>query len=604
MDRRILAVALTSLSLSAVSAMAAEGSARDAHAAPRQVRSAYFGDLHLHTSLSLDAFIYDTRTTPEEAYRYAQGEPVSYFGREVRRRAPLDFLAVTDHSEFLGVLPLLTRPDGPYADSIWQRMASSRDPGVLRELFMKLNKEHPAQFLTPSLVRSQWQRLIDAAEANYHPGKFTTFVAYEWSSTPDRQNLHRNVIFRGPKFPERPFSSIDSEHPEDLWSYLERQRALGIEVLAIPHNSNLSNGLMFANADSYGRPISRAYAERRARNEREVEITQTKGTSETTPEISPTDEFADFELYRYLLGADTRGKIDGSYVRQGFGRGLEIASRVGVNPFKLGVVGGTDFHSGLSSTEEANFPGGHGRIDNAQHPEAALSAKLTGVGKPLLFAASGLTGVWAERNTRESIFAALMRRETFATSGDRIQVRLFAGWNLPADLGSRSGWVSEAYARGVPMGGDLRPPPVGAVSPRFLVWALKDPDSGNLDRIQIVKVWVDHGVSHEHVFDVTWSGNRKPDPKTGTVPPVGSTVNLQDASFTNDIGAAQLETEWTDPDFDPALPAVYYARVLAIPTPRWSTYLAARNHLPLPADVPATIQERAWTSPVFYSPHP
>jgi hypothetical protein len=577
------------------------------HSDDPAIRHVYFGDLHLHTSLSLDAYIYDPRTTLEDAYRYAKGERVRYLGREVQRRAPLDFLAVTDHSEFLGVLPLVARQDGPYAGSSWEKLVNSPDPKVRQSLFWKLNTERPAEFRGTALIRSQWQQVIAAAQAHYHPGKFTTFVAYEWSSTPQRQNLHRNVIFRGPKFPQQPFSSLDSEHPEDLWTYLERQRALGVESLAIPHNSNLSNGLMFENADSYGRPISRAYAERRARHEHEVEITQTKGTSETTPELSPTDEFADFELYRYLLGSDTAGKLDGSYVRQGLGRGLEIEQRVGVNPFKLGWVGGSDFHTGLSAAEEANFPGGHGRLDDAQHPETALSAKLAAVGKPVLFSASGLTGVWAEHNTRESIFGALERRETFATSGDRIAVRLFGGWDFPGDIVHRGDWVAQAYGHGVPMGGDLPPPPGeagahGSAGPHLLIWALKDPDRGNLDRIQIVKIWVQDGVSHERMVDAAWSGSRRPDPRTGAVPPVGNTVNLREATFTNDIGAAELQGEWTDPDFNPRVPAVYYARVLSIPTPRWSTYLAVRNHLPLPTDVPATIQERAWTSPVFYTP--
>lgn len=610
MVRSWLSITSLAFALAAVVASAGEPPRTNpptVHAGASAERRAYFGDLHLHTSLSLDAYIADTRTTPDDAYRYAQGEAVRYLGREVRRQAPLDFLAVTDHAEFLGVLPLMARPDGPYAGSSWQNMLNSPDPEVRRSLFGKLNTERPAEFRRPALVRSQWQQVIAAAQAHYHPGKFTTFVAYEWSSTPQRQNLHRNVIFRGPKFPRQPFSSLDSEHPEDLWTYLEQQRVLGVQSLAIPHNSNLSNGLMFGNADSYGQPISRAYAERRARHEHVMEITQTKGTSETTPELSPTDEFADFELYRYLLGSDTAGKLDGSYVRQGLARGLEIEGRLGVNPFKLGWVGGSDFHSGVTATEEANFPGGHGRLDDAQHPEAALSPKLGGVGKPVLFAASGLTGVWAEKNTRESIFGALERRETFATSGDRIAVRLFGAWAFPSDIVHRDDWVLWAYGHGVPMGGDLPPRPrkgeaSGAAGPHFLVWALKDPDRGNLDRIQIVKIWVQDGVSHERVIDAVWSGNRRPDPRTGVLPPVGNTVNLQDATFTNDIGASELRGEWTDTDFDPRVPAAYYARVLSIPTPRWSTYLAARNHLPLPADVPATIQERAWSSPVFYTP--
>jgi hypothetical protein len=411
------------------------------------------------------------------------------------------------------------------------------------------------------------------------------------------------VVFAGPKFPEQPFSYLDSERPEDLWDYLEQQRAQGIDALAIPHNSNLSNGLMFSAADSDGKPLSREYAELRMRNEPEIEITQAKGTSETTPELSPTDEFAAFELYRYMLGGQKEGKLDGSYVRQAFARGLQIQETVGVNPFKYGFVGASDFHSGVSSTEENNYPGAHGRGDSATNPAAVLAAGPLGVGAPpVLFSASGLTGVWAEQNTRESIFAALRRKETFATSGGRMSVRFFAGWQYPAGTADTGNWLATAYAQGVPMGSDLPQRPAGAASPRFLVQAIKDPDAANLDRVQIVKVWFKNGQSGEQVFDVAWSGERKPDAATGKVPAVGTTVDLATATYQNTIGAAQLIGEWTDPQFDPAASALYYARVLEIPTPRWTTYLAVLNRLPLPDKAPATIQERAWTSPVFYDP--
>lgn len=571
-------------------------------AASNPQRNAYFGDLHLHTRLSLDAYLYDIETLPDDAFRYAQGEPVRYMGRNVRRRAALDFLAVTDHAEFLGTLHLAAQPAGLLAGTEWHRLLTSGDPKALGAIFRRINAERPAELLTDEVVHSQWQLIIDSADKHYRPGKFTTFVAYEWSSTPGFQNLHRNVVFRGPKFPVRPFSYLDSERPEDLWSYLEQQRVQGIDALAIPHNSNLSNGLMFADVDSDGRPLSRNYAERRMRNEPEIEITQAKGTSETTPELSPTDEFAAFELYRYMLGGQKEGKLDGSYIRQAFARGMQIQDTIGVNPFKYGFVGASDFHSGVSSTEENNYPGAHGRGDSSTNPGAVLTAGALGVGAPpVLFSASGLTGVWAEQNTRESIFAALRRRETFATSGSRMSVRFFAGWRYAAGAVGRSDWLATAYAEGVPMGGDLPPRPADASSPRFLVQAIKDPDAANLDRIQIVKVWFRGGRSGEQVFDVVWSGDRKPG-ADGKIAAIGSTVDLTTATYRNTIGATQLLGEWIDPQFDPSSTAVYYARVLEIPTPRWTTYLAASNKLPLPENVPATIQERAWTSPVFYEP--
>jgi hypothetical protein len=583
---------------SRVAATAAEATT-DLPANP--LRNVYFGDLHLHTRLSLDAYLYDTETLPDDAFRYAQGEPVQYMGRPVQRHAPLDFLAVTDHAEFLGALDMAAKPDGPLADSEWHDLVTSKDPKVKRSIFGRVNAERPAALNSDAVISRQWQGVIQSAQRHYHPGKFTTFVAFEWSSTPGMQNLHRNVIFKGPAFPQRPFSYLNSERPEALWDYLDLQRTQGIDALAIAHNSNLSNGLMFAHVDSDGRAVSREYAERRMRNEPAVEISQTKGTSETTPELSPTDEFAAFELYRYMLGGQKEGKLDGSYIRQAFARGMEMEEKIGVNPFKYGLIGATDFHSGVSSTEEDNYPGAHGRGDSSTDAASVLNGAALGLGaKPVQFSASGLTGVWAEQNTRESIFAALRRKETFATSGGRIRVRLFGGWNYPPGTMRNPDWLKAAYARGVPMGSDLPSHPGGAVAPRFLVEAVKDPAAGNLDRIQIVKVWFKDGEPRERVFDVAWSNDRKAD-ANGKIPPVGSSVDLRTATYRNTIGAARLFAEWADPEFDPGAAATYYARVLEIPTPRWSTYLAVRNGLPLPAAVPPTIQERAWTSPVFYS---
>lgn len=576
----------------------------DALPPPNPSRNAYFGDLHLHTSLSFDAIAFRTNTLPGDSYRFAQGEAVNYLGREVRRRTPLDFLAVTDHAEYLGVSRLAADSKGPMANTLWSRLMAGTDS----DLFVAMRKLSPSAFRgeapiaelrTDELVTSNWQLIVDAAQRYYRPGKFTTFVAFEWSPMPAGAHLHRNVIFRGPKFPQRPFSALDSMRPEDLWRYAENNRERGIDTVIIPHNSNLSDGGMFAVTDSDGAAMSREYAETRARNERLVEVSQSKGTSETRPEFSPTDEAASFELLN-PPGAEKPG----GYVRQAYARGLQIESQIGVNPFALGMAGGSDAHSGVSATEENNFPGALGTGDSQVDPRRLFTEKSPLMNVPLtVISASGLTGVWAEQNTRESIFDAFKRRETFATSGGRVSVRMFAGWDFAPGLVRKPDWLSQAYAHGVPMGADLLARDrAGSQSPRFLLQAIKDPDGANLDRIQIVKVWLRDGVAQERVFDAVWSGKRKPDAKTGKLPPLGNTVDLKTATYTNTLGAVQLSGEWTDPQFDPAASAIYYARVLEIPSPRWTTYLAVRSGLAAPEGVSPTIQERAWTSPIFYKP--
>jgi hypothetical protein len=573
--------------------------------APNPLRNAYFGDLHLHTSYSFDAVASGTTTVPDDSYHYAQGGEVDYLGQPVRRRAKLDFLAVTDHAEYLGVVREAADPKGPFANTDWPGLFKQTDPRALVALFRRLSTSGfqgggtIPEFLSEGRTRENWDREVDAAQRNYRPGYFTTFVAFEWSAMPGGAHLHRNVIFRGPRFPDRPFSALDSMHPEDLWRYAENLRGQGIDSVLIPHNSNLSDGLMFAFRDSEGNPLTRAYAEHRAANERLVEITQNKGTSETRPELSPNDEFAGFELMN-LRHEGLEGHVDGSYVRQALGRGLEVRARVGVNPFRYGFVGATDFHSGISSTEEFNYPGALGRSDAQDHPDELLTQASPITGSPLtVLSAGGLTGVWAEENTRESIFDALRRREVFATTGGRMQVRMFVG-AYPRGTTDRADWLRRAYAVGTPMGGDLPPGFRGA--PRILLNAVKDPDSANLDRIQVVKVWLANGHAQESVYDAVWSGDRRPASRTGRLPPVGNTVDLKTATYTDAIGATELKGEWTDPEFDPKVPAIYYARVLEAPTPRWTTYLAVKNHLPLPNSAPPTIQERAWTSPVFYQP--
>ena len=576
--------------------------------AARAETHAWFGDLHLHTGLSFDAAASGARTTPDDAYRYARGESVEYLGHMVARKVPLDFLAVTDHAEYLAVAWQAADAAGPFAATAWPATIAQNLENTLG--FMRLFSASAFQgsappieeFVEASLVRSNWQRTVDAAELHNAPGEFTTFVAFEWSPMPDGAHLHRNVIFAGPDYPDVPFSALDSPRPEDLWSYVEGLRAQGLDSILIPHNANLSQGLMFATTDSYGEPITAAYAERRLANERLLEIAQNKGTSETLPEQSPRDPFAGFELIR-LVAEEGRDPA-GGFARQALARGLALEAAIGVNPFQFGLIASTDFHSGVSSTEEDNFAGALGRSDDMAEPERVLTEINPLARAPAtVFSAGGLTGVWAEENTRESLFAALQRREAFATSGTRLRVRLFGGWNYAAGVLDAPDWVDRAYSGGVPMGSVLHAP--GAASTariRLLVQASKAPESANLDRIQIVKIWLEAGEAQEAVFDVAWSDGREIDAATGLLPPVGDTVDLSTATYSNAIGAAELYAEWTDPDFDAATPAIYYARVLEIPTPRWSTYLAVRNGLPLPETVPATLQERAWTSPIFYTP--
>jgi len=573
--------------------------------APNPLREAFFGDMHLHTGYSMDAFAFGTRLGPDDAYRYAEGETVTYFGKPQRRHAPLDFLAVTDHAEYLGVVRDTIDPHGPFADTEWYRTMTNPDPAVSAQAFKKLigstvtNVPLP-EFNDRKLLTSAWQEYMAAAERHNRPGKFTTFIGFEWTSAPEFQNLHRCVIFAD-KGPELPFSAFDSLDPEKLWQYMETQRRIGLDVIAVPHNGNASNGLMFNVRDLSGRPLTREYAERRMANEPLVEIIQGKGQSDTSPELSPNDEFADFEMWRTLVGNPALAKsLTGSYVRQAYGVGQELQETIGVNPFKYGIEAGTDFHSALSSTEADNYPGSHGNQDS--DPRLVITAtESVGGEPPTAIGSGGLTGVWAEENTRASLFAAFKRKETFGTSGTRIKVRMFGGWNYPAGLVERKGWVGAAYAGGVPMGGDLVPT-AGAGAPTFLVNALKDPEGANLDRIQVIKVATRQGRSTETVYDVVWSGDRRPDPKTGKVPTVGNTVDVAAATYTNSIGAAELTGAWTDPDFDPQASATYFARVLEIPTPRWSTYWAARLKVPPNPRVAASVQQRAWTSPIWYTP--
>jgi len=607
------------------------GPAADAVALPPESRRAFFGDLHLHTGYSFDAYaLMGLNTEPEVAWRFGEGLPVEYNGQTVQRPRPLDFMAVTDHSEYLGTFKQMEAPGDPLAQTETGK-AMRADPlkTALGGILKLMTPEGEAAIR--SSMASAWATEVAAANRHYQPGRFTTFVAYEWTTMKDRKfNLHRNVIFRDAP-PQAPFSAMDSERPEALWAWLETMRAKGIEALAIPHNANASGGYMFDWNDSDGKPMTAAYAKSRALNEPLTELFQHKGQSETSPLLSPTDEFADFERAEELL---TMGpsKVDGSFARQALGRGMVIGNRLGANPFKLGFVSGTDFHNGLSNSDESAYAGaGLSSTDpRVNLPATAFAQKILSqdvnahadpsvlmrdrgkedvhltAGK-LNWSSGGLTGVWAEQNTRAAIYDALRRKETFATSGSELRLRMFAGWGFAPGLMRHADWVRTAYRTGVPMGGDLPARAAGASAPGFAVEAARDPLSGNLDRIQIVKLWLAKDANgadsyREKVFDVVWAGARRRDPRSGKVGPVGNTVDIATARYTNAIGAPVLSGMWRDPEFDPAVPAAYYARALEIPTPRWTTRLAAARHLPLAKGVPATLQERAVTSPVWYTP--
>jgi len=591
-------------------------------------REAYYGDLHLHTSYSFDAYA-ATNITPDEAYRFARGESVNFVGEKVKRSTvPLDFLAVTDHSENIGVLNTLDSPSSLLSQSEFGRQVHKEGMKAVGKIIVQLfdGVKHLSTVADVKIeavnmtARTAWQHEIEAANRNYQPGQFTTFIAYEWTSQRGMQNLHRNVIFRGDKAPN-PFSSADSVRPEDLWSFLDGIRKQGYEALAIPHNANASNGLMFDWIDSRGKLIDQAYAEQRAANEPLVEIVQMKGQSETHPVLSANDEFSHFEImdFERAFRKDNSSRLGGSYVRDGLGRGMEIAQRAGgVNPFKYGFVGASDIHSGLSESSENAAAEVSIKTSVRQLTErekavsegweeqltAILPSKTATFIMPYEVGSPGLTGVWAEQNTRESIFAALRRRETFATSGTRLKFRFFGGWEYGSSLLKDNEWVKAAYRDGVPMGGDLPAQPVGKRAPIFAIWAKKDPSGANLDRLQVVKVWLENGKHVEAVYDVALSNGRRVDPSSGKTPVVGNTVDLRTATYANTIGATELSVMWQDPHFDPMTSAVYYLRVLEIPTPRYSTIVAVKRGQPLPTGVAATIQERGWSSPIWYTPPP
>jgi hypothetical protein len=573
-------------------------------------RNLLWGDLHIHTSLSTDAYVMGVRALPDDAYTFARGGEIKHAaGYGIRIRRPLDFAVVTDHSEYLGVMRELDPPLPFSSRPLRKRLI---EDSVLRttiawiRTMVIFNPRLGEVAGSDQMSTVAWRMTIDSAERNYQPGRFTTFIGYEWSSMPDKNNLHRNVIYRGSKVPDFPYSSLVSQDPRDLWSELERERSEGMDNLAIPHNGNVSNGQMYDSVAFDGSKIDAAYASRRMRNEPVSEVFQIKGQSETHPRLSPDDQFADFEIFDRILSGKIRySQPEGSYVRDALRLGIEMSNSEGFNPYQFGVVGGSDSHNASTPAEEDTFSGKLPLLDGSagiRLGQSLLLPKTYQISRN--WGSAGLAAVWAEENTRESLFDAIRRKETYATSGPRMAVRFFGGWGYPSDLVQSADPIALAEKSGVPMGGRLPvPESEEEAAPTFAVWALKDPDSANLDRIQIIKGWVgEDGKSREKIYDVALSGDRNPDKATGMVPNVGNTVDVATATYTNSIGSVQLASVWKDPDFDPTRPAFYYARVIEIPTPRWSTYDAVKLGIPVPD--PATIKERAVTSAIWFEPKP
>ncbi len=586
----------------------------------------FWGDTHLHTGMSMDAGAFGARLSPDDAHRFARGEElISSTGQPVRLDRPLDFLVVADHSDNMGFFPRLFAGDRDMlADPTGRRWYDMIQEGgqagvqVAVEVIQKFsnNTFPPALASLPGTAayRSAWEETIDAAEKYNDPGKYTAFIGYEWTSNTGGANLHRVVIFRddgvrtGLIEPYTTLKPLGSDNPRDLWNWLQNyEDRTGGRVLAIAHNGNLSNGVMFPWIESFtGQPIDLEYAETRARWEPLYEATQIKGDGEAHPYLSPNDEFADYETWDQgnldLTEMKENDMLQYEYARSGLQVGLLAAAQLGVNPYKFGMIGSTDSHTGLATAGEDNFFGKHSGVEPGPERYLHPMAKMGDVEyTSWSMAASGYAAVWATENTRRAIFDAMMRKETYATTGPRMLVRFFGGWEFTeADAGSRLP-ANVGYAKGAPMGGDLGAAPDGR-SPSFLVAALKDPLSGNLDRIQIVKGWLDSsGDRQEKIYDVVWSGDRTPG-SDGKLPPVGNTVDLANATWTNTIGATELIGVWEDPDFDASENAVYYARVLEIPTPRWTAYEEVRYGITMPDEVPMITQERAYTSPIWYTP--
>jgi hypothetical protein len=585
----------------------------------------YFGDTHLHTAYSADAGLAGNTLGPDAAYRFAKGETVvSSTGVPARLQRPLDFLVVADHAENLGLPVAIHRNDPTLLASEWGRKIHEQGKkgtieGMTNAYTMWMGGvialEDPLAD-RKELQSTMWRELTSAAERHNAPGLFTTLIGFEWTQQPDGNNLHRNVIFRDGKDKADqvvPVSAYDTKDPERLWDWMEAyEQKTGGRVMAIPHNGNLSNGLMFDDVSLTSRkPLDRAYAERRMRFEPVYEMTQIKGDGEAHPLLSPNDEFADFETWdngSFGPQPKTNDMLPREYAREALKRGLSYEARLGANPFKFGMIGATDSHTGLATPEENNFFGKVSALEPGTGPmrfDEPITGRFASDERQRqthrMASAGGLAAVWARDNTREALWDAFARKEVYATTGTRLRVRVFGGYDFTSRDLDRADFAARGYATGVPMGGDLRAAPVGK-APVLLIQSMRDPDGANLDRIQVVKGWLDAaGKIHEQVYDVAWSGSRKPG-RDGKLPPVGNTVNVPEATYDNSIGAAYLAAAWTDRQFDPKQRAFYYVRVLEIPTPRWTTYDAKFFGVALPKDVPASIQERAYTSPIWYTP--
>ena len=612
MMRRVHRIAVLTVCVSCATFGAASGQ-----------RNAYFGDLHIHTRYSFDAFVFGTRASPDVAYSYARGEAITHpAGYQIQLDRPLDFYAVTDHGSYLGMWSAMTDPGHPLHDAPETRRFF--DPKNVHERYEAFRagssflRDHP----DPGASRSAWREIIASAARNYEPGKLTTFVAYEFTSSyPEGANQHRNVIFRGANAPELPFTRLDSPNPEDLWDWLDGLRAQGIEALAIPHNSNQSIGYKFARQKLSGEPLDAAYTRLRMRNEPLVEMTQVKGTSETHPLLSPNDEWADFEIELLTPEESTLDRLRGSYVRDAYLAGLDFEEKEGFNPYRFGMIGASDSHNaGAAYQESSHFskvgfidgmPEGRGSVppggatswkdaERAPGSDATTSLPLPTTELFATWGASGLAGVWADENTRESIYDAFRRKETFATTGPRIRVRFFASYGFGDDPLQDEDLVAKAYEHGVSMGADLPARRRGV--PQFLVWAMQDPESAKLQRVQVIKGWIEDGQPRERVYDVACSDGLEVDSETHRCPDNGAQVDLTDCSVSADIGSTELRTLWTDPDFDRGQRAFYYLRALENPTCRWSTWDAIRAGTPPRPGLALTLQERAFSSPIWLIP--
>ncbi|MEM7080628.1 MAG: DUF3604 domain-containing protein [Pseudomonadota bacterium] len=578
-------------------------------------RQAFFGDTHIHTNYSMDAFMaFSVRATPDDAYRYAKGEAIAHTDGSALRISgpPLDFLMVSDHGGFLGVHAALSDPTSP---TYGHREADRLQPlgGTLSDVIVNVRRLAAAEheLMGRPVIADAWQKIVAAAQRHNDPGRFTTFIGYEYTPSPGSRHLHRNVIFRGEAVPDVPFTSRDSDDPEDLWNWLDALRQDGMEAFAIPHNMNQSDGLAFMTQTWKSEPINKKFAQKRKRNEPIAEISQQKGTSETHPSLSPNDEWADFQIVQYYLNRrDNTNPVSifkGSYWRDALKTGLQFKSRLGVNPFQLGAIASSDSHLGAAAYEEENYftvgpntPVARGAVyPRYQDPEAGWEDFWTP--RQATHGTGGIAGVWAEENTRTSLYDAMRRRETFATSGPRMRVRFFGGFDLPAEIDGAGDRIAQAYQHGVPMGGVLTGNGTQS-APSFVVQAMRDPHAGWLQRVQVVKGWLVGDTLAERVYDVACSDGLQPDPDTQRCPDNGAAVNLADCSISRGKGAVALHARWQDPDFRPDAQAFYYVRVLENPSCRWSTWDALRLGVTPNPDLQATQQERAWSSPIWYEP--